>query len=185
MKRSACRHAAFATLFVAASAHAETQHLTLSPANTSASLHAKSALTDVDGQFEQVSGKLDYDLATQTCHVDLSMDVNSLKVGSAVLRGLMLSGLMLDGDTHPTMRYVGRCQPKIVKGQVKAYLTGELTMRGQTHPLTFAVTMRFKGNTLTQIVSDATFDQRKWGLSTLLHSVDPMVKTETVIDVGK
>lgn len=169
----------------AAPAWAETQHLMLTPANTSATLHAKSALSDVDGQFEQVSGKLDYDLSTQTCHVDLTMDVNSLKVGSAVLRGVMLSGLMLDGDSHPSMRYVGRCQPKIVKGQVKAYLTGDLTMRGQTHPLTFSVTMTFKGNTLTKIVSDATFDQRKWGLSTLLHSVDPMVQTQTVIEVGK
>ncbi|MBB3174241.1 polyisoprenoid-binding protein YceI [Endobacter medicaginis] len=166
-------------------ARAETQQLTLTPANTRAELHAKSALTDVDGQFEQVSGKLNYDLSTQACHVDLTMDVNSLKVGSAVLRSLMLSGLMLDGDTHPTMRYVGHCQPKIVKGQVKTYLVGDLTMRGQTHPVTFAVTMAFKGNTLTRIVSDATFDQRQWGLSTLLHSVDPMVKTQTVIDVGK
>ncbi|MFT8645504.1 hypothetical protein [Gluconacetobacter sp.] len=41
--------------------------------------------------------------------------------------------------------------------------------------------MRFSGNTLHRIVSNATFDLRLWGVSTLLHSVDPMVRSETVI----
>ncbi|KXV58840.1 hypothetical protein AD947_05315 [Acetobacter tropicalis] len=163
------------------SAHAATQHVTLTPRNTQALLHARSALTDIDGTFETVSGTLAYDLEAQTCQVDLTMDVNSLKVGSAVLRSVMLSGLMLDSDTHPAMHYVGHCVPKIVKGKLYTQLIGNLTMRGQTHPLTFAVQMRFTGNTLTTIASTATFDQRQWGLSTLLHSVDPMVKTETII----
>ncbi|MFP2873637.1 YceI family protein [Acetobacter tropicalis] len=162
-------------------AAAATQHLKLTPTNTQALLHARSALTDIDGAFETVSGTLAYDLEAQTCQVDLTMDVNSLKVGSAVLRSVMLSGLMMDSDTHPTMHYAGHCVPKIVKGKLYTQLVGNLTMRGQTHPLTFTVQMRFTGNTLTTIASSATFDQRQWGLSTLLHSVDPMVKTETII----
>lgn len=157
------------------------QHLTLTPNNTQASLQASSALSSIDGTFEKVSGTLTYNLEEQTCHVDLSMNVDSLKVGSALIKGIMLSGLMLDSDEHPTMHYVGNCTPKITGGKLQTQLVGNLTMRGQTHPLTFAVKMHFTGNTLTSIASSTQFDQRKWGLSTLLHSVDPMVKTQTVI----
>ncbi|WP_245528417.1 YceI family protein [Gluconobacter morbifer] len=159
------------------------QNLTLSPGNTQAYLHARSAVTDVDGTFSEVSGHLDYDLEHQTCHVDLTMDVSSLKVGSAVMKQIMLSGIMLDSDAHPTMHYVGDCRPRVVNGQVQGQLVGMLTMRGQTHPVTFASRMQFSGNTLRRIVSTATFDQRKWGVSTLLRSVNPMVRSETVIEL--
>lgn len=167
----------------ASQAIASPQTLALTPANTQAMLHAKSAVTDVDGTFQTVSGSLKYDLDKQTCHVDLTMDVSSLKVGSAVLKTLMLSGVMLDSDAHPTMHFVGDCHPKIIKGLLHTQLVGSLTMKGQTHPVIFETEMQFKGNTLHQIASNATFDQRKWGLSTLLHSIDPMVRAETVISL--
>lgn len=172
---------ALAPFIALGAASAATQNLVLTPSNTQARLQASSAVSSIDGTFEKTSGALSYNLEDQTCHVDLTMDVDSLKVGSAVVKGIMTSGLMLDSDAHPTMHYVGDCTPKIIKGELHTQLVGKLTMRGQTHPLTFAVTMRFTGNTLTSIVSNAVFDQRKWGLSTLLHSVNPMVKTETLI----
>ncbi|MFT8895453.1 MAG: YceI family protein [Acetobacter sp.] len=164
-------------------AHAATQHVTLTPANTTSRLHAKTLVTSVDGTFEKVSGTLSYDPETQVCHVDMSMDVNSLKVGSAVLRTAMLSGLMLDSDSHPSMHFVGDCQPKITNGKLETLLVGKLTMRGQTHPLTFKVGMHFTRNTLTEISSTASFDQRQWGMSTMLDTVDPVVQTEAIISL--
>ncbi|WP_306308919.1 YceI family protein [Ameyamaea chiangmaiensis] len=160
---------------------AETQSLTLTPANTHATLHATSALSSVDGAFGELHGTLVYDLSKQTCHVDLTMNVSTLHVGSALLRGVMLSGLMLDEDDHPTMHYTGSCTPRIHNGQLQTQLVGKLTMRGQTHPLAFTTVMQFTGNTLTSITSTARFDQRTWGMSTLLHTVDPMVTTQTII----
>ncbi|GBR69300.1 YceI family protein [Gluconobacter kanchanaburiensis] len=162
-------------------ASAARQDLVLSPVNTQARLYARSALTDVDGSFDDVSGALTYDLDRQSCHVELTMNVASLKVGSAVMKQIMLSGLMLDSDTHPVMKYVGDCRPRIVRGRLHTELAGTLSMRGQTHPLVLATDLRFQGNTLMRIVSHGTFDQRQWGMSTLLHSVNPMVKVETVI----
>lgn len=165
-------------------ANAAPQHVTLTPSNTQATLHAKSAVADIDGSFEKLGGSVTYNLTDQTCHVDLTMDVNSIKVGSAVLRTVMLSGLMLDGDDHPAMHYVGDCQPTIHNGKVRTQLVGSLTMRGQTRPLTFDVNMVFQKNTLTKIASATTFDQRQWGLSTMLNTVDPHVRTETVITLN-
>ncbi|WP_338333467.1 YceI family protein [Acetobacter sp. LMG 32666] len=159
------------------------QHVVLGPANTQAHLYAKTAVTNIEGSFEQVEGTLTYDPEDQSCHVELSMGVQSLKVGSAVLRSIMLSGIMLDGDDHPNMRFVGECKPTIRQGRPHTVLVGRLSMRGQTHPLSFDVAMHFTGNTLTRIQSDATFDQRQWGVSTLLHAVDPMVRAQTVIDL--
>ncbi|MFT8807769.1 YceI family protein [Gluconobacter sp.] len=168
-------------LLVSGQAFAARQDLVLSPVNTQARLHARSALTDIDGGFEDISGSLTYDLDRQTCHVDMTMSVNSLKVGSAVLRQIMLSGIMLDSDTHPVMRYVGDCRPKITNGHLQTELAGQLSMRGQSHPFVLSTALQFQGNTLMRIVSQGTFDQRQWGMSTLLHSVNPMVRVETVI----
>ncbi|MFT8731059.1 MAG: YceI family protein [Acetobacter fabarum] len=167
-----------------ARALAQPQHVVLGPANTQAHLYAKTAVTSIEGSFEQLKGNLTYNPEDQSCHVELSMAVQSLKVGSSVLRGIMLSGIMLDGDDHPSMTFVGDCKPTIRQGKPHTQLVGQLSMRGQTHPLTFDVAMHFTGNTLTQIQSDATFDQRQWGVSTLLHTVDPMVRTQTLINLG-
>ncbi|MDE7539268.1 YceI family protein [Gluconobacter sphaericus] len=168
-------------LLASGPAFAARQDLVLSPVNTQALLHARSALTDIDGNFGDVSGALTYDLDQQSCHVDMTMNVSSLKVGSAVLKQIMLSGIMLDSDAHPVMKYVGDCRPRVVRGQLRMELAGKLTMRGQTHPLLLTTELQFQGNTLMRIVSHGSFDQRQWGMSTLLHSVDPMVRVETVI----
>lgn len=168
-------------LLTSGHALAARQDLALSPLNTQAFLHARSALTDIDGDFGEVSGSLIYDLERQSCQVDMTMNVSSLKVGSAVMKQIMLSGIMLDSDAHPVMRYVGTCRPRIVNGQLQTELAGKLTMRGQTHPLVLTTELQFKGNTLIRIVSHGSFDQRQWGVSTLLHSVNPMVRVETVI----
>ncbi|WP_232092252.1 YceI family protein [Acetobacter aceti] len=168
-------------LFVPMLAHAATQNVILSAGNTTSRLHAKTLFMPVDGTFEKVVGALSYDPETQVCHIDLRMEVSSLKVGSALLRTAMLSGLMLDSDDHPSMRFAGDCQPKITNNKLETLLVGKLTMRGQTHPLTFKVKMHFSRNTLTEISSSATFDQRQWGLSTMLGTVQPLVQAETSI----
>lgn len=107
--------------------------------NTQAHLYAKTAVTSIEGSFEQLKGNLTYNPEDQSCHVELSMAVQSLKVGSSVLRGIMLSGIMLDRDDHPSMTFVGDCKPTIRQGKPHTQLVGQLSMRGQTHPLTFDV----------------------------------------------
>ncbi|MHC1480296.1 YceI family protein [Frateuria aurantia] len=165
----------------AGGAHAETQHLVLNGGNAVSGLHAKSLLGDVDGSFSQVKGQLDYDLSDQTCKVDMTMTVDSLKVDSAVMRKLMLSGALLDADKYPTMHFSGHCVPLVKDGKVITQLSGELTMRDQTHPVTFITQMIFNHNTLVKLRSSTTFDQRRWGVSTMLHTVHPMVSSTAEI----
>ncbi|GBR34645.1 hypothetical protein AA11826_1256 [Komagataeibacter oboediens DSM 11826] len=163
------------------SARAESQHLTLTPANTTVLLHADSVVGAMEGQFAKVSGTLDYDLSRQTCHVDLTMDATSVHMDTIVERKAAKSGNMLDSDRFPTTHYVGDCSPRVVKGQVLSRMVGRLTMRGQTHPMTFDTQMVFTGNTLTMLDSTGTFDGRQWGMSTMLHTVKPRMRTETRI----
>ncbi|GCE89320.1 hypothetical protein MSKU15_0921 [Komagataeibacter diospyri] len=162
-------------------ARAESQHLTLTPANTTVLLRADSVVGAMEGQFAKVSGTLDYDLSRQTCHVDLTMDATSVHMDTVVERKAAKSGNMLDSDRFPTTRYVGDCSPRVVKGQVQSRMVGRLTMRGQTHPMTFGTQMVFTGNTLTMLDSTGTFDGRQWGMSTMLHTVKPRMRTETRI----
>ncbi|AFC85169.1 YceI family protein [Frateuria aurantia] len=162
-------------------ARAETQHLTLDGHNARSSLHAKSLLGDVDGSFGQVSGSLDYDLSAQTCKVDMSMQVESLQVGRPIMRKLMMSSALLDAGKYPTMHFTGHCVPLVRNGKVITQLVGDLTMRDQTHPVTFITEMIFHHNTLVKLRSSTTFDQRRWGVSTMLHTVHPMVSSTAEI----
>ena len=162
-------------------ARAETQHLTLDGRNAISALHAKSLLGSVDGTFGQVKGQLDYDLSDQTCKVDMTMIVSSLRVGSTVMRKLMLSGALLDADKYPTMHFTGHCVPVVRNGKVITQLVGDLTMRDQSHPVSFVTEMIFHHNTLVKLRSTTTFDQRRWGVSTMLHTVHPMVSSTAEI----
>ncbi len=157
------------------------QHLALNGHNAMSGLHAKSLLGGVDGTFSQVKGELDYDLSVQTCKVDMTMTVDSLQVDSAVMRKLMLSGALLDADKYPTMHFAGHCVPVVRDGKVVTQLVGDLTMRDQTHPVTFITEMIFKHNTLVKLRSSTVFDQRRWGVSTMLHTVHPMVSSTAEI----
>ncbi|MCE2563640.1 YceI family protein [Komagataeibacter sp. FNDCF1] len=162
-------------------ARAGSQHLVLTPANTSVLLHADSIVGAMDGQFGKVSGTLDYDLSRQTCHVDLTMDATTVHMNTMVERQAAKSGNMLDSDRWPTARYVGDCSPRVVRGQVQSRMAGHMTMRGQTHPMTLLTQMVFTANTLTLLDSTGTFDGRQWGMSTMLHTVKPRMRTETRI----
>ncbi|CAM2811572.1 YceI family protein [Komagataeibacter xylinus] len=162
-------------------AHATPQHLTLTPDNTAVMLHASSVIGAMDGQFGKVSGTLDYDLSRQTCHVDLSMDATTVHMDTILERKAAKSGGMLGTDRWPTARYVGDCRPHIVNGGVASRMVGQLTLRGQTHPMTFDTRMDFTGNTLSVLDSTGTFDGRKWGMSTMLHTVRQPMRTETRI----
>ncbi|MGY6770181.1 YceI family protein [Komagataeibacter sp. NFXK3] len=162
-------------------AHAEIQHLALTPANTTVLLHATSVIGAMDGQFGKVSGTLDYDLSRQTCHVELNMDATTVHMDTILERKAAKSGGMLGTDRWSTARYVGDCRPHIVNGGVASRMVGQLTLRGQTHPMTFDTRMDFTGNTLSVLDSTATFDGRKWGMSTMLHTVRQPMRTETRI----
>ncbi|MBV1829704.1 YceI family protein [Komagataeibacter sp. AV436] len=161
--------------------HATPQHLTLTPDNTAVLLHASSVIGAMDGQFGKVSGTLDYDLSRQTCHVDLTMDATTVHMDTILARKAAQSGGMLGTDRWPTARYVGDCRPHIVNGGVASRMVGHLTLRGQTHPMMFDTRMDFTGNTLSMLDSTGTFDGRKWGMSTMLHTVRQPMRTETRI----
>ena len=166
------------------SARAESQHLALTPANTTVLLHADSVVGAMEGRFARVSGTLDYDLSRQTCHVDLTMDATSVHMDTVVERKAAKSGNMLDSERWPTAHYVGDCSPRVVKGQVLSRMQGRMTMRGQTHPLTLNTQMVFTANTLSMLDSTGTFDGRQWGMSTMLHTVKPHMRTETRITLS-
>lgn len=170
-------------VLLAAPARAETRHLALTPANTTVLLHADSVVGGMDGQFGTVSGTLDYDLSRQTCHVDLTMDATTVHMGTVLERTAARSGGMLDSDRWPTVHYVGDCRPRVVDNAVQSRMVGKMTLRGQTHPMVFETQMIFTGNTLTMLDSTGTFDGRAWGMSTLLHTVKPYMRTETRISL--
>lgn len=166
------------------SAAAAPLRLILDAGNTRVSITSDTLLGRVPARFGKVSGELDYDPATQTCRLRMTMVVRSLVLDSAVMRAFVMSEGFLDPEAFPTIAVTGACRPEIVAGRAATSLVGEMTMRGQTRPVMFQGHNVFDGRLLTAIVGIGTIDRRDWGVGGIMGTVEPMMRVETRIDLA-
>jgi polyisoprenoid-binding protein YceI len=123
------------------------------------------------GQFTKAEGEFVYDEETHRLHsarVDVRADsvfTNHDKRDSHVR-----SGDFLDAKAHPVVRFVARQYR--ADGAAGGTLTGDLTLRGQTHPVQLQVTLNkaapypFGHRKYTLGISaTATIRRSRWGMS--------------------
>lgn len=159
-------------------------HLAIDARNTVVSITSDTLLGKVPARFTQIEGRLDFDPALQTCRVRMTMPVKSLTLDSAVMRSFVMSEGFLDPDAFPTITVSGVCRPEVVNGRAATRLVGEMTMRGQTRPVSFVATNVFRGRLLTGISSVGTIDRRNWGVGSLVGTVEPELRVTTTIDLA-
>ena len=133
--------------------------LQLSPTNMLAQTHSRALMLSATGTFRQLSGTMRYDAATGACAVDVTFVVQSLTLPSAMMRERTMSAGFLDPAQYPLEHYFATCQG--------TSLTGNLTMRGQTHPFTMTITLQRQGATLTGIHATGTLNRYDWGIDGL------------------
>ncbi len=130
-----------AAMFAAGAAHAEPVTYTLDPAHTQVAFSIdRLGFTHILGGFETVSGELILDEENPAASsVRATIETASLNAGHATRNEHVRSDRWLNAPQFPTMEF--RSTGVRLLSDTRAEVTGELTLLGQTHPVTLDVTL--------------------------------------------
>lgn len=133
---------ALATLFAASTLAAGVAHAsewTIDPSHTTAQFSVRHLMvTDVKGTFSKVSGTIDLNEKDPTKSVvDVVIDANSIDTRDAKRDEHLKSADFFDAANHPKITFKSTQIKKVGKDKYK--VTGDLTMRGVTKPVTLDV----------------------------------------------
>jgi len=130
-----------AALLAAGAAQAEPVRYVLDPAHTQVAFSIdRLGFTHVLGQFESVEGELILDEANPAASsVRATIQTASLDAGNELRDEHVRSDRWLNAAAFPTIEF--RSTQVRLLGDTRAEVTGELTLLGQTHPVTLDVTL--------------------------------------------
>ena len=126
------------------------------------------AISTVKGRFQALSGHVETDEAGALKAVKVSVDANSINTGDAQRDGHLKSPDFLNTEANPTLEFVST--QVIGKGGNSYSVTGNLTLNGQTKPLTLevetvpAIKDPF-GLTRTAASGSGKLSRKEWGLT--------------------
>jgi polyisoprenoid-binding protein YceI len=96
-------------------------------------------ITDYYGRFEKVSGTLNFNPgAPEKSSVSVSVDTGSVNVMSSEVLGQLVGPTVFDATKFPTASF--KSTSLVRSGPATGKMTGNLTLRGVTKPVTFDVT---------------------------------------------
>lgn len=94
--------------------------------------------------FYEFSGTLDLDLEDlSSLKADFTVPVASISTGYEVFDGHLQSADFFDAATYPEIRFVATSAEQT--GEMTARVTGDMTIKGVTRPVTFDVTVNALG----------------------------------------
>jgi polyisoprenoid-binding protein YceI len=101
-------------------------------------------------KFDKTSGKVVFDHAAKTGSAEVTIDAASINTGIALFNSQMQSADFFDAANYPVITF--KSSNMSLDGEQMS-LTGDLTIKGVTKPVTLAVT-RFKCNSGAALQSD-------------------------------
>lgn len=123
----------------------------------------------VRGRFDKKTGTVQLDKAAKTGKVEISFDLNGISTGVAPFDSHLKSADFFDVAKFPKASFVG--DKFVFNGDKLAEVSGRLTMRGQTHPVTLKA-LRFNcydNPMLKREVCggdfETTIQRSQWGVS--------------------
>ena len=142
-----------AALFAAGAAHADPVTFALDPAHTQVAFSVdRFGFNRVLGQFDEVAGEVIIDEANPAnSSVHAIVQIASLSAGNATRDEHLRGERWLNAAQFPTMEF--RSTSVRLVSETRAEVTGNLTLLGQTHPLTLDVTLNR--------IADAPNNQRR------------------------
>jgi len=156
-------------------AEAPAGNYTLDPAHTSVTWSLSHAgLSFYTARFDGVTGALNFNPENPTAsELDIRIDPKSVSTGDPDWNEtLATSGNYFDADNYPEIRFVATNSTRLTEntGQV----TGDLTLRGVTKPVTLDVTYNGAGKSFGNpgktlgFSATGTFNRSDWGLDYLI-----------------
>ena len=94
-------------------------------------------LSNQTNRFEKISGRMVFDRATQSGSADVTIDATSVSTGQALLDEQMQAADFFDTANYPVITF--KSGTMSLNGE-QSSLSGELTIKGVTRPVTLAVT---------------------------------------------
>lgn len=85
-------------------------------------------------RFGQPTGHIEFDRAARTGKVDVSVRVKTVSSGSKAFDQHLLGPDLFDAARYPSLRFVS--DRLVFEGDRLVEVPGQLTLRGQTHPVT-------------------------------------------------
>jgi polyisoprenoid-binding protein YceI len=139
-------------LLVAGTAWSE--QISLRPPGTAVELRTYGfGLIPFDGNFTRFHGLMRYDPANpDACQVMLEIEADSLAMDNGTIRDRIMGPDMMDVAQFPALAFHGTCGGRTV--------AGELTMHGQTHPVTMDYT-RSAGT----VIATGHLRRADWGIT--------------------
>lgn len=120
------------------------------------------------GRFDNVEGTIEFDRAAKTGKVDVTVGVASISTGTAGFDKHLQSDQLLDAAKYPTARFVS--EKFEFKGDKVDEIKGQLTLLGQTHPVTVEAekfncyaNQMLQGREVCGGDFEFKFDRTKWG----------------------
>ena len=130
------------------------EQVSLRPPATAVELRAYGfGLFPFDGNFTRLQGWMRYNPSTtDQCQVMLQIEAGSLSMVNEIIRDRIIGPDMMDAARFPGLVFAGACQGDAV--------VGDLTMHGETHP----VTLDFKRSAGT-VVATGHLRRAEWGIT--------------------
>lgn len=161
----------------------------LDPAQTAVGFTYSAQGASATGRLPVAGSQIALDLeriAASTIMVEL--DASRGTAGFPFADQAMRGAEMLDAGNHPVITFVSR---KIATHATGADVTGDLTIRGQTHPVTLAAAFFRQPGTepgeLDQLAIrlTGTLDRHRWGVSGFTPLVAPELELEIVAWINR
>jgi polyisoprenoid-binding protein YceI len=187
MKRIAVLAAA---LLAAPLARAETTPWNMDPSHSHASFSVRHlGISNVRGEFGKVDGALRYDPEDVTrSQVEATVDVTTIDTREAKRDAHLKSPDFFDAANHPKMTFKSTKVEKA--GDKKLKVTGDLTIRGNTKPVTLDVELNgpikdMQGAQRVAAVATGKIDRHEYGLkwNNMLEAT-PVVGDEVSIELA-
>lgn len=132
-------------------------------------------LSNFTARFDEISGALDFDPENpQNSRVDIRIAANSVNTGLPDFDDtIATSGNYLDADTYPEIRFVSTSIE--ITGENKGLITGDLTLRGVTKPVTLDTVFNGAGKSFGNpgqtlgFSATTEFNRSDWGMDYLIR----------------
>jgi len=121
------------------------------------------------GRFDKKTGSVELDRAAKTGKVDLTIEANSVNSGTPQFDKHLKSADIFNAEAHPQIRFVS--DKFSFNGDKVSEVAGQLTLLGQTHPITLKATQFncYQSPMLKREVCggdfETTIDRSQWGLN--------------------
>ena len=141
----------------------------LEPSHTQIGFVARHLVfTKVRGTFEKFESKITVGEDLETSGVEVSIDIASINTRDAKRDAHLGSADFFDAEKYPTMTF--RSTGVEAAGEARFAVTGDLTIRAESHPLTLDVeylgTEKTPWGTSAALISaSAEIDREQWGLT--------------------